>query len=149
MALTFLEAQEALIDRLRATAIPNVFEGSVPPGFILPHQNGAHFPYVCISFGGKTPVAQRNQGIDTSKNALKRTAVTVECIGDSPGDVRRVAEIVREAFEGYEVDESWSELTELLAGDYTMYAPDYDLWPVRYATGIHYTAFANAVTSSN
>ena len=149
MALTFLEAQEALVARLRATSIPNVFEGTVPPGFTLPHQNGSHFPYACISFGGKTPVAQTNKGLDTTKNDLKRTAVTVECIGDSPRDVRRVAEIVRDAFEGYQVDESWSELEELLAGDYTMYAPDYDLWPVRNATGIHYTAFTNAVTSSN
>ena len=58
-----------------------------------------------------------------------------------------MAEIVRETFEGYIVDESWSELTELLAGDYTMYAPDYDLWPVRFATGIHYTAYANAAAA--
>lgn len=144
MALTFLEAQEALIARLKATDIPNVFEGSVPPGFILPHQNGSHFPYACISFGGKTPVAMTKQGIGSSKDDLKRTAVTVECVGDAPRDVRRVAELVREAFEGYIVDESWGELTELLAGDYAMYAPDYDLWPVRNATGIHYTAFANA-----
>lgn len=147
MALSFPDAQEAVIARLRATDIPNVFEAVVPPGFVLPQQNGAHLPYACISFGGKTPVAIRNQSIDTSKNHLKRTAVTVECIGDSPGDVRKVAEIVRGALEGYEVDESWSELTELLAGDYTMYAPDYDLWPVRYATGIHYTAFVGAVTA--
>lgn len=147
MALTFLEAQEALIDRLKASTIPNVFEGVVPPGFTLPQQNGAHLPYATISFGGKTPVALRNQGIDTSKNDLKRTSVAVECIGDSPRDVRRVAEIVRETFEGYIVDESWSELTELLAGDYTMYAPDYDLWPVRFATGIHYTAYANAAAA--
>lgn len=147
MALSFLEAQEALIARLKATAIPNVFEGAVPAGFHLPSENGSHFPYACISFGGKTPVAQGAQSIDTSANHLKRTAVTVECIGDSPGDVRRVAEIVRGVFEGYVVDESWSELTELLAGDYTMYAPDYDLWPIRNATGIHYTAFANATTN--
>lgn len=147
MAISFLAAQEALIALLKTTTIPNVFEAVVPPGFVLPKENGAHLPYVCVSFGGKTPVALRNQGIDTSKNHLKRTAMTVECIGDSPRDVRRAAEIVRDTIEGYVVDESWSELTELLAGDYTMYAPDYDLWPVRYATGIHYTAFANAVTA--
>jgi hypothetical protein len=146
MALTFLEAQEALITRLKDSTIPNVFEGSVPAGFILPQQNGAHLPYVCVSFGGKTPVAQAGQGFASSRNDLKRTTMMVECIGESPRDVRRVAEIIRDLLEGYEVDESWSELTELLSGDYTMYAPDYDLWPVRYATGLHYSAFTNAVT---
>lgn len=147
MALTFLEAQVALIDRLKATDIPNVFEGVVPPGFKLPHENGAHLPYVTISFGGKTPVALKNQNIGSSRDDLKRTAVRVECIGDSPRDVMKVAEIVRDAFEGYIVDESWSELTELMSGDYTMYAPDYDLWPVRFATGIYYNGFTNAVTA--
>lgn len=147
MALSFLEAQEAIIELLKATDIPNVFEGIVPPGFVLPQENGAHFPYVCISFGGKTPVALTNQGIGSAKNDLKRTAVRVECVGDSPRDVRRVAEMVRDALEGYVVDESWGELTELMAGDYTMYAPDYDLWPVRNATGLYYNAFANAVTA--
>lgn len=141
--LTFSQAQEALIARLKSSTIPNVFEANVPPGFILPMQNGAHLPYVCIMFGGKAPIAADKQGIGNSRLDLKRTTVTVECIGDSPKDVRRVTEIVRDTFEGYEVDETWSQLVETLAGDYTMYKPDYALWPVRYATGIHYNAFTN------
>lgn len=148
MAISFLEAQEAIIATLKATDIPNVFEADVPAGFDLPKQNGAYLPYACISFGGKTPVAMAAQGITSSRDDLKRTAVTVECIGDSPRDVRRVAEIVRDALEGFIVDESWGELTELLAGDYTMYKPDTDIWPTRYATGIHYTGYANASSTN-
>lgn len=143
MTLTFSQAQEALIARLKATTIPNVFEATVPPGFILPEQNGAHLPYACISFGGKSPIAGRNQGITSSRDDLKRTTLIVECIGDSPKDVRRVTEIVRDVFEGYEVDPSWSELSESVAGDYTMYKPDHAMWPVRYATGIHFVALTN------
>lgn len=146
MALTFSEAQEALIDRLKASAIPNVFEANVPAGFILPQQNNAHLPYACISFGGNAPIAMRNTGITSSKYDMKRTSVAVECIGDSPRDVRRVTQIVRDQFEGFEVDESWSQLIETLAGDYTMYLPDYALWPVRYATGIHFSAMTNGIT---
>jgi len=146
MTMTFAEAQQAIMDRLAASPIPNVFEGAVPPGFVLPSENNAHLPYVCISFGGKSPVALSNQGITSSRDHLKRTTVTVECIGDSPRDVRRVTEIVRDLLEGYIVDDSWGELSELLAGDYTMYQPDYELWPVRYATGIHYSAYTNAAS---
>jgi len=144
--MTFTEAQDALIARLKDSAIPNVFEANVPAGFILPQENNAHLPYACVSFGGKSPLAARNTGIVGTKADMKRTSVAVECIGDSPRDVRRITEIVRDLFEGYEVDESWSELTETLAGDYTMYLPDYGLWPVRYATGIHFGAMTNAVT---
>jgi hypothetical protein len=48
--------------------------------------------------------------------------------------------------EGWGPDESWGELEEKLAGDYTVYKPEYNLWPVRYATGIFFNTFANAAT---
>jgi hypothetical protein len=147
MAISFGDAQDIILARLKASAIPNVFEAAVPAGFILPTQNNAHLPYVCMSFGGKSPVAARSGGITSSRDDIKRTSITVECIGDSPHDVRKVTEIVRDTLEGFIVDESWGELSETLAGDYAMYAPDYALWPIRFATGIFYYAFTNATTS--
>lgn len=146
MAISFDAAQTAIVDRLKATDIPNVFDGFVPTGFHLPSENNAHLPYITVSFGGKSPVAMRNQGITTSRDHIKRTTVAVECIGDSPNDVRKVAEIVRDVLEGFIVDESWGELSETLAGDYTMYKPEYTLWPIRFAVGIHYAALTNATT---
>lgn len=144
MALTFAEAQEKILALLKASDIPSVFDGPVPPGHHLPRVGLAHLPYACVSFGGMSPVAQRSQGITTSRDDLKWTALSVECIGESPRDVRKVTAIVRDLLEGYSPDETWGELSETLAGDYSVRAPDSDLWPVRHATGIFFNTYANA-----
>ena len=141
--MDFFDTQEHILERLRATDIPNVFEVGVPPGLILPTRQGYHLPYLLVSFGGLSPVAMRNQGIESSKWDLKWTNVAIECVGASQRDTRRVSAIVRERLEGYIPDPSWSELTETLSGDYAVKVPEYDLWPVRYATGIVFNGYAN------
>lgn len=144
MSHVFEAAQEKVLTRLRTTAIPSVFEVAVPAGYKLPVERGVHLPYICVAFGGMSPVRSSNQGITSSKDDLKWTTVSVEVVGESPKTVRKVTAIVRDVLEGYIVDETWSELSETLAGDYTVYTPDYDLWPVRYATGIFFNGMANA-----
>lgn len=148
--MEFEDVQDLLIERLRegtyaGMKIPNVFEVSVPAGFMLPKVNGAELPYALISFGGMSPVANRNKGINSTRDDLKWTAVAVEAVGTSPKDVRKVTKIVRGLFEGYSPDPSWGELEEQLAGDYTVLQPDADLSPVRYATGIVFNTNTNAV----
>lgn len=148
--MDFEDVQDSLVERLKTQTykgmyIPNVFEVSVPAGFILPKDNGAELPYALISFGGMSPVAIRNKGILSSTEDLKWTAVAVEAVGTSPRDVRLVTKIVRGLFEGYSPDPSWGELEEQLAGDYTVLQPDSDLNPVRYATGIVFNTNTNAV----
>lgn len=123
-----------------------VFEVAVPTGYKLPMEHNVHMPYVLISFGGKSPVAGPQQGITGTRQDLKNTSVALECVANSPASVRKVVRIVRNAFEGYQPDPSWGELVERLSGDYTVNVPDYDLWPVRYATGIVFNTHANAVT---
>lgn len=148
--MDFETVQDHLVEYLKlpfnGVTIPNVFEVAVPPGFILPMDHGVHLPYALISFGGQSPVAMRNQGITTTRDDLKWTSVAVEAIGNSPRDVRYVTRIVRGLLEGYKPDASWGELQEQLAGDYTVLKPEYELWPVRYATGIVFNTNANAVT---
>lgn len=149
--MEFEDVQDLITERVRNTAwkgmkIPNVFEVAIPTGFVLPKQNGAHLPYALISFGGMSPVALRNKGITSSRDDLKWTAVAFEAVGNSPADVRKVTKIIRGLIEGFNPDPSWGELEEQLAGDYTVLEPDYDLWPVRYATGIVFNTNANAVT---
>lgn len=142
------DVQDKILQRLRETDIPNVFEVSVPAGFVLPKQYGVILPYALVSFGGLTPVAGRQKGITSVADDIKWTAVAVECVGNSPSDVRKVTKIVRATLgKGYIPDESWGELEEQLAGDYTIQQPDADLAPVRYATGIIFNTNANAVTS--
>lgn len=146
--MEFEDIQDSIIERLRNSDIPNVFEVSVPAGFKLPRQNGSILPYVLISFGGLTPVAGRNKGITSVADDIKWTAVAVECVGNSPSDVRKVTKIVRRLLgNGYIPDPSWGELEEQLAGDYTIQQPDADLQPVRYATGLIFNTNANAVTA--
>jgi len=138
------DVQDALLDLLRATEIPNVWEETIPVGSALPIENGIHLPYALVSFGGQSPAAERHQGITSSANDVKWTTVAVECVGASPRDKRTVAAIVRELLEGYSPDTGWGQLQEQLSDSYTVKAPDYDLWPVRFATGIVFTTLDNA-----
>jgi len=147
MSLNFTEAHDAILAHLRDSDIPNVFDTTVPAGFELPRQNNTYLPYVLVSFSGKAQTTTTTAGITGSRDNLKNTLVAVECVGASPGDARRVADVARDKLDGYIVDESWSELSESLAGgDYKVTASESDLWPVRFATGMVFTALTNAVT---
>ncbi len=142
----FETVQDALLTRLRTSQIPNVFETSVPPGYLLPKQNGVHLPYALITFGGKSPMANRYKNLQSTKLDAKWTSVAVECVGDSQRDCRTVSKIVRNLFEGYTPDVTWGELEEQLSGDYTVKVPEYELWPVRYATGIVFNTVVDTVS---
>lgn len=138
------EVQDSIIAYLRDSDIPNVWEETIPVGVELPKQNDVYLPYVLISFGGQAPVAQWQQGITSSAHDLKWTSVGIECVGQSPRDKRTVAEIVRAKLEGYIPDSSWGQLREQLSDSYTVKAPDFTLWPVRFATGIVFNTQDNA-----
>lgn len=140
-------AQDAVFARLKASDIPNVFETSVPPGFKLPvATSGRHYPYVLVTFGGLSPIRNSLKGIVSTRNDLKSTSVAVQSVGDTQRDTRVVSALVRDLLEGYSPSPDWGELEEQLSGDYTVRVPDYDLWPVRYATEIVFNTNANAVT---
>lgn len=145
MITNFNAVQDSILELLQASDIPNVWESSVPAGVTLPRENGVHLPYAVVTFGGQSPVTRSNQGIVSSREDLKWTTVAVECVGDSQRDARVVANIVRDLLEGYSPDPDWGELSEVLSGDYSLAKPDYDLPPVRYATGIVFNTNVNAV----
>lgn len=139
-----VEVQDYLIELLRATDIPSVWEETVPAGQELPKQNKVYLPYALVSFGGAAPVAGWQQGITSSKDDLKWTSIAVECVGATPRSKRLVAQIVRDTFEGLIPDPSWGQLREQLSDSYTVKVPDFDLWPVRFATGIVFNTQMNA-----
>ena len=145
---TFEEVQDDLIDLLKSTDIPSVWEETIPVGVELPKQGGVYLPYALISFGGQSPVARRNQGITSSAKDLKWTSVALECVGASPRDKRTVVGIVRDVLEGYSPDPSWGHLEEQLSDSYTVKVPDFTLWPVRFATGIVFNAQTGAVVDN-
>lgn len=142
------EVQDELLEYLRASNIPSVWEETVPAGVELPQQNGRHLPYVLVSFGGQSPVAQWQQGITSSRSDLKWTSVGIECVGETPHDRRMVAGIVRDLLEGYIPDTGWGQLREQLSDTYTVKMPDFTLWPVRYVNGIVFNAQDNAELAS-
>lgn len=146
--MEFIDVQDAILNRLQTSGIPQVWEGAVPAGVKLLTSNGAHLPYAIVSFGGKSPVAGKNQGIASTALDLKWTSVAVECVAASPRDVRLSTKIVRNLLEGYIPDPDWGELSERLSGDYQVLRPEYEPWPVRHATGIVFNANTNAVTSN-
>lgn len=143
------EIQDGILEYLKTIGIATVYEGAIPTGYKLPKQHGFILPYLLVTFGGQSPVALRNQGIDSSKNDVKWTTVACEVVGNSQGDSRRAAGVVRRALEGYNPDPAWGELSETLSGDYAVQRPDYDLPQVRYATGIVFSTMSNAVRPPN
>ena len=147
--MDFEDVQDLILARLKASDIPNVWEGAVPAGPALPSNFGSRLPYAIVSFGGKSPVSESAQGIVTSAYDLKWSSVAVECVASSPKDVRKVTKIVRGLLEGFIPDESWGQLSERLSGDYQVLKPDYEPWPVRHATGVVFNANVNATTPNN
>lgn len=143
--LELLDRQrESLIPLLESAGVPNVWEQVVPAGVELPTQNGRVLPYVLIGFGGQAPVAMRNQGITSSRDDLKVTSISIEAVGASPGDARRVENIVRDQLEGYDVGPGWGELREQLSDSYTVRVPDSQLFPVRFVRAAVWNAFIGA-----
>lgn len=154
MVMTVEQAQDSIFNLLKtrlsapAVGIPatNIFEGSVPAGYMLPKIPGSStlYPYFVVNFGGQSPVRGDYQGIASSKDDVKWTTVALEVVGGSQRDVRLATAEVRKILEGYAPDENWGELTEVLSGDYGVKVPDGDISPIRYATGIVFNGYTNA-----
>lgn len=144
---TFEEVQNHIFELLEASELPQVYETALPAGAHPAKDKGYIVPYVLVGFGGKSPVAQRNQGITSSREDVKWTAVAIEVIGSSQKDVRKATGIVRDVLEGLIPHVSWGELSETLSGDYAVKVPDSDVWPVRYGQTIVFNGLSNAVTN--
>lgn len=147
--MDFEDVQELIIQRLAQAAAVNKFswfEVDVPLGISLPSENGSRWPYVLISFGGKSPVAESNQSIAGTLYDLKWTSIAFEVVAESPSDMRKVLKIIRRLYEGFSPDPSWGEFVERLSGDYTVLKPDSDLLPVRYSTGIVFNTNVDVVS---
>ena len=95
MASPIEDVQDSILEFLRDSDIPNVWEETVPVGVELPKSKNVYLPYALVSFGGQSPVAEWMQGITSSAHDLKWTSIAVECVGQSPRDKRTVAGIVR------------------------------------------------------
>ena len=131
----FLDVQDEVVEKLEDLGRTNrfsVYDGAIPSGSSLVSTNGRYWPYVVYSFGGKNEAANRLRGITSSRDDLKWTAFVTYCVGDTPTTVRRLKDVVREAFEGYEPRPGWGEFTEVLTGDFAIRKPDPDLIPLRF-----------------
>lgn len=139
--------QDKVFDRLVALGADKkfgVFEGAIPLGYEQTVEFGQHAPYIIVGFGGQSEVQMGYQGISGTRDNLKWTSVAVEAVANSPATVRRVADLIRDSLEGFSPDEDWGELVEQMSGDYSIRRPEFDLWPVRYASGMVFSANSNA-----
>lgn len=139
----FFNAQEAVVDHIRSIGLREKFatyDGSLPTGEELKSTRGRYWPYVVFALGGKSEVANRHKGIDTSAADVKWTSVVFYCVGDTPRAVRRLKDVLRVEFEGYEPVPGWGQLTEVLTGDFGISKPDPDLIPLRYGETLAFKA---------
>lgn len=132
---TVEETQNAIIDLFVAQGV-QIWEETIPANTKPAQQLGRMVPYILISFGGQSPVAQPFQGITSSRDDLKWTSIGTECVGETPADRRAISRVVRETLEGLVPAPGWGQLREQLSDSYTVKAPEHSLWPVRFATGI-------------
>jgi hypothetical protein len=143
----FIDAQNTILARVEALGADqkfDVFEVAIPLGYERSEAFIQHEPYVLVSFGGKAAVAEDEQGITGTRDDIKRTSVGLEIVGNAPLTVRLIGDILRNSLDGFIPNDSWGELVERMAGDYTVRDPNFELWPVRYAQGIVYNTNADA-----
>lgn len=142
----FTEAQDTILARLEARGAVDkfdVFEDSVPVGHKF-ETYGPRTPYVTVTFGGKAQVQFSQQGITGTRDNMKNTSVGIEVVAVGPRAVRLIADAVRDELEGYTPSSRWGELGERLAGSYTVLKPESEVWPVRYASSVMFSATADA-----
>lgn len=142
----FLDVQEEMVQKIEALGSAQkfqTFDGAVPSGEQLESVNGRYLPYVVYAFGGKTQAANRQRGIVSSRQDVKWTSLVVYCVGDTPRTVRRLKDIIRDEFEGYEPAVGWGEFSEVLAGDFGISKPDPDLIPLRFGEVIAFSALTD------
>lgn len=131
----FFNQQQEIIKKIQDVAAKNKFsayEGAIPTGEHLKQTNGRYWPYVIYGLGGKSEAANRFQGIGSSADDVKWTALVFHCVGESLTTVRRLKEVLRNEFEGYIHAPGWGEFTEVLTGDFGISKPNPDLAPLRF-----------------
>lgn len=142
----FLDTQNEIITKIKAMGELQKFstyDGAIPSGKDLKTTNGRYWPYVVYSFGGKTQAANRQRGITSSAEDVKWSALVFYCVGDTPGTVRKLKDILRETFEGYVPAVGWGEFTEVLTGDFGISKPDPDLIPLRFGETLAFSTLVN------
>lgn len=142
----FFDVQVALSEKIEALGAALKFEtydGAVPTGETLRSRNGRYWPYVVYGFGGKTQAANRHNGIGSSADDVKWTSLVLYCVGDSARTVRRLKDLLRQEFEGYEPAVGWGQFTEVLTGDFGISKPDPDLIPLRFGETLAFKALTS------
>ena len=131
----FFDQQEEIIKKIKAIAAKNkftVYEGAIPNSEQLKKTNGRYWPYVIYGLGGKSEAANKIQGIGSSADDVKWTALVFHCVGETLTTVRRLKDVLRTEFEGYVHAPGWGEFTEVLTGDFGISKPNPDLMPLRF-----------------
>lgn len=109
---SFFDIQQLCIqklDDLGATNKFDTYETDVPIGTQRPDVNYSTTPYVIIDFGNKSVQALTDRGITGMRDDLKYMSVVFEVVSNNPATSRQVADIITDAFDGYQPDPTWGE----------------------------------------
>lgn len=142
----FLYVQEQLVEQIKALGEAGkfqTFDGALPTGKQLKQTNGRYWPYVVYGLGGKSEAANRMRGIGSSRDDIKWTSLVFFCVADTPTTIRRLKDVLRTEFEGYEPVVGWGQFTEVLSGDFGISKPDPDLTPLRFGETIAFSAMTD------
>lgn len=92
------------------TQVPD--EASVP---IIPGSDEVH-PYVTVDFGGDVSAPKRFKGVTGARDDIAEADVVVQCIASTPGDSRKLLNLVKNKLMGYTPPGGHGELRHALYG---------------------------------
>lgn len=142
----FFDIQEQIVQKIKDLGVEmkfSTYDGALPTGDQLKQTNGRYWPYVVYGLGGKSEAANRMQGIGSSVDDVKWTSLVFHCVADTPSTIRRLKDILRGEFEGYEPASGWGQFTEVLTGDFGISKPDPDLIPLRFGEPMAFKALTD------
>lgn len=122
-----------------------VFRGAITEGERVPtDENGLVIPYIAVVFGGRGPVAQRQQGIGSTRHDLRRFMFGIEVYARDENELDDLSDRVEDILEGRE----FTNTGPVTAGNSgTIQNPaDVKQNHAREGRGLLFSCFTNTVT---
>lgn len=123
----------------------HVFRGAITDGERIPtDEQGLMVPYIAVVFGGRGPVAQRQQGITNTRHDLRRFMFGIEAYARDENELDDLSDRVEDILEGRE----FTNTGPVTAGNSgTIQNPaDVKQNHAREGRGLLFSCFTNTVT---
>lgn len=150
---SIIVARNEIMDLLKLEALEppgrivgtKVFRGSITDGERVPTDtDGVIIPYIAVVFGGRGPVAQRQQGIVSTRNDLRRFVFGIEAFARNEDELDDLSDRVEDILEGREFTNT-GPVTATNSGSIQNPA-DVKQNHAREGRGLLFSCFVNTVT---